>query len=161
VCQCHAAIAIVLVLEKVWRVDMTCDYPPAWRGAALARARPPREFRPWILSRPKNVLSRRLPEITQRDPFAAASGPFTPGPRAVKPSRRSREPPVLTRLCGTSFDAKIRRPAGRRPKRLPSRRWELTRLINVPRPSRGRRRLREAAATPTPSSFLSPFASRA
>jgi hypothetical protein len=44
----------------------------------------------------------------------------------------SREPPAETFLDRVDVEAKIREVASHAPKRLPSRRWEQTRLVNVP-----------------------------
>jgi hypothetical protein len=54
----------------------------------------------------------------------------------ITTSRRSREPPVFTRFLRDWRKGEIRGSAGRKPKRLPSRRWEQTRLINMPTFSR-------------------------
>jgi hypothetical protein len=71
--------------------------PNVWRGAALARAMRPREFR--LKANPtKKCRNRRLPRMTQREAFTAGSDPFTPGRRAANCLGRSREPPVLTRF---------------------------------------------------------------
>jgi len=97
--------------------------PNVRRGAALARAMRPREFR--LKADPtKKCRHRRLPRMTQREAFTAGSDPFTPGRRAANCLGRSREPPVLTRFGPISVERKFARAVRCVPKRLPSRRWE-------------------------------------
>jgi hypothetical protein len=62
--------------------------------------------------------------------------------RRIIALRRSREPPAFTRSSGITLGTKFARAAAYDPKRLPSRRWEQTRLVNVPRFSRTTTRTR-------------------
>jgi len=114
--------------------------PIVWRGAALARARLPRELvSTWIRpDRMKAGGSRLEPSPMQLDEPGVNASEATSECSALG---RFREPLVFTRFGSTSDQTKIARVAGHAPKRLPARRRV---QIHLPDTStfRGRGRLR-------------------
>jgi hypothetical protein len=102
----YRPIIVLVLARKRWHIDVMRDCLPLGGGAALARARPPREFRPQHQPDPK-MSQQTAPGNTQRDAFIPGFDRLHPVVELAKLLGRSREPPAFGRSRRTSVEAKF------------------------------------------------------